>query len=185
MKANSKILGATVVGFALIAGAYIASNFGAGTKTIATETGVYAIAAKPEPRVFIAVSDKNDDGIEDWREEFVADTPLILDSTTAGSSTYQIPTTITDQVGIQLFQSVLQAKGRGNVGPNQDAVIAQTAERLRATIADIIYTNKDITVVASSPEAIKTYGNTLGEILLNNNLGSKPFLGNWLLDSCF
>ncbi len=169
MKANPKIIGATVVGFALIAGAYVASNFGA-TGQSSVESGVYAIATEPEPRVFIEVTDTNDDGIEDWREEFVADTPLMLDTSAAASSSYEMPKTITDQVGIQLFQSVLQAKGRGNVGPDQDAVIAQTAERLRATIADVIYTNKDITVVESSPEAIRTYANTLGEILINNNV---------------
>lgn len=165
---NPKVLGATVLGCALVAGAYVTSHFGASSQQ-PVESAVYAITTEAAPREFIQVSDKNDDGIEDWREEFVAETPIINTSVTA-TSTYELPKTVTDQVGIQLFQSVLEAKGRGNIGPDKNKVIADTAERLRATIADVIYRVNDITIVESSPEAIKTYANTVAEILINNNV---------------
>jgi hypothetical protein len=170
MRANPKVFGATVIGFALVAGSYVINNFGESQNQPDQMGAVFAIASEPEPRLYIEVTDENEDGIEDWREEFVGVTPLIIDSTATTGPVYELPTTITDQVGIQLFQSVLQAKGRGNVGPNQDAVVADTAARLRQSIADVLYTKTDITVIASSPEAIRTYANTVGQILVNNNV---------------
>ncbi len=169
MSINPKIFGSFVIGFALVSGAYVLSNLS--TAPIApADTGVYAVAATNEPRTYIEVSDKNDDGIEDWREEFVASTPLVIDAAGSSTSVYELPDTITDQVGIQLFQSVLQAKGRGNVGPDQDAVVADTAERLRRSITDTIYTSGDIVVIEKTPAAIRTYANTIGQILMNNNV---------------
>lgn len=174
MAINQKILGAFVVGFAMVAGAYTLSNFNA-PKIDTSNEPVYGLAAATTAdRNYITVSDANDNGIEDWREEFVNDTPLIIDSEVVGPIQYTPPTSITDTVGIQLFQNFLQAKGRGNVGPTTDQVVTDAAELLRTTaVQDYIYKLNQIQVIASSDDAIRTYANTLGQILINNNVESE------------
>lgn len=168
---NQKILGAFVVGFALVAGAYVTSNFNAPNINTDVEP-VYGLAAvSASERTYVPVSDSNNNNIEDWREEFVNTTPIVINSKTEGPEQYEPPTSITDQVGIQMFQKFLQAKGRGNVGPDTQQVVADTADLLRSTVAnDYIFKLNQIQVIAMSDDAIRTYANTLGQIIINNNV---------------
>ncbi len=174
MAINQKILGAFVVGFALVAGAYTLSNFNAPRINTQNEPIYGLAAASALDRNYIAVTDTDSNGIEDWREEFVNDTPIVIDTEVVGPVQYTPPTSITDTIGIQLFQNFLQAKGRGNVGPTTDQVVTDTAELLRATaVQDYIYKLNQIQVIATSDDAIRTYANTLGQILINNNVQSE------------
>ena len=170
MYVNKKITGAFVIGFAMVAGSYVVTHFG-GMEPV-PQSDIYAVAAPAAPRTYIATTDRNNDGVEDWQEEFVNETPLVINTNeNNASTTYTTPTTITDQVGVQLFQSVIEAKNRGKVGPTKEQVIADTADLLRKTaIKDTIYNLNNITVIESSPDAIRTYANTLGQILINNNV---------------
>lgn len=169
MHSNTRVIGAFVIGFALVAGSYVSTHFGA---TGAVPAGnIYAVATKAEAQSYIPVTDKNSDGVEDWQEEFVSDTPLIINQKSATSSTYKTPESLTDQMGIQLFQSIIEAKSRGNIGPDKTKIIAETADIVKKTaIKDVIYSRTDITVIPSSGEAIRTYGNTIASILINNNV---------------
>jgi hypothetical protein len=171
MKSNSKVIGSFVIGLAMVAGSYVITHFGGSTRTVAKEDA-YAIAAQPESRTYISATDNNQNGIEDWQEEFVTDAPLEISSPTKqASSTYVMPSTVTDQMGIQLFQAVMESKARGNVGPDKAKIIADTATLISKTaIKDTIYNTKDITIIESSPEAIRTYANTLAEIIINNDV---------------
>ncbi len=173
MKINQKILGAFVVGFALVAGAFVVNNFNSPSIDTANEP-VYGLATVgAADRTYVTVTDNDNNGIEDWREEFVNSTPLIIDPKITGPEKYVPPTSITDQVGIQLFQNVLQAKGRGNIGPNPEQVVADTADLLRSTVMnDYIYKLNQIQIINTSDDAIRTYANTLGQILINNNVKS-------------
>ena len=174
MAINQKILGAFVVGFALVAGAYTLSNFNA--PRIDTESEpLYGLAAAAQTdRTYVTVTDKNNNQIEDWREEFVNTTPLIIENSTEGPVQYTPPTSVTDTIGIQLFQNFLQAKGRGNVGPNKDKVVTDAAELLRTTAAqDYMYKANQLTVINRDDNAIRTYANTLGQILINNNVSGE------------
>jgi hypothetical protein len=171
MKINQKILGAFVVGFALIFGAYTLSNFNT-PKIDTSNEPVYGLATLGETdRTYLPVTDKDENGIEDWQEEFVNNTPLLINNTTSGPVQYTPPESVTDIVGIQLFQNFLQAKGRGNVGPTTDQVVTDTAELLRSTaVQDYIYRVNQIDVVNRDDNSIRTYANTLGQILINNNV---------------
>jgi len=176
---NQKITGAFVVGFALIFGAYTLSNFGFRSNPTATnpseraqaDNDVYAVVSKPSIRPYVEVVDGNQNGIEDWQEEFVPITPVIIDATSTVVASFSLPQTLTDQVGIQLFQSTLRAKGLGAVGPNKTQVVTETADILRASaVKDVIYDASSIIVIENSPTDIRTYGNALGQILIANNV---------------
>lgn len=179
MMNNQKITGAFVVGFALVFGAYTIGNFGFKSATTPTsqdeltkvDTDVYAVTSKQAVRPYIAVADADQNGIEDWQEEFVPITPVIIDATSTAVTSFSLPQTLTDQVGIQLFQSTLRAKGLGKVGPSKSQVVTETADILRNTaIKDVIYDSSSITVTENSPTDIKAYGNALGQILISNNV---------------
>ncbi len=176
---NQKIIGAFIVGLALVGGAYTISNlsnFGTTGNTgsiISSDesNSVYAVTAKPSTRTYVAVTDADQNGIEDWREEFVPITPIIIDATSTAVASFSLPKTLTDQVGIQLFQSTLRAKGMGNVGPTKSQIVVETADILRNTaIKDTIYDALAITVTENSPATIRAYGNAIGQILIANNV---------------
>lgn len=168
---NPRIVGSFLIGFALVAGAYTISNFG--KKTPPTQhnlvSTLYVTAAEPEPRAYIAVNDADNNGIEDWREEFTSIEPIILPAVSS-STEFEMPDTITDQIGVQFFESILRAKTSEGVGPTEEDVIKSTAQRLTGTAGDVLIGSSDITVIPSSPEAIRTYANTVAQILTNNNV---------------
>ena len=169
MNANPKVLGAFVIGFAMVAGSYVITHFG--ESNTSRETEAITALTTNSGRDYIPVTDSNNNGIEDWQEEFVNETPLLITEPGADTTNYTPPNTLTDQIGIQLFQSVLLAKGRGQ-GPEQQAkLVAETADLIhKTTDTNYLYGRQQITVISSSPEAIRTYANTLGSILITTNV---------------
>ena len=166
MFGNKKVTGAFLIGFALIAGSYVVSNFGKNAEPITAN--IYTATTPLAPRIFIPIVDSDQNGVEDWREDFVSETPLIIDESTS-TVPYEMPTSLTDQVGIQLFQSILEAKAMGKVGPSQTEIIQKAADQLRKTVKDVIYGPNNVTTIPISPTAVRTYGNTMAQIILNNN----------------
>ena len=166
MFGNKKVTGAFLIGFALIAGSYVVSNFGKNAEPITAN--IYTATTPPAPRIFIPIVDSDQNGVEDWREDFVSETPLIIDESTS-TVPYEMPTSLTDQVGIQLFKSILEAKAMGKVGPSQTEIVQKAADQLRKTVKDVIYGPNNVTTIPLSPTAVRTYGNTMAQIILNNN----------------
>ena len=166
MFGNKKVTGSFLIGFALIAGSYVVSNFGKNAEPITAN--IYTATTPLAPRIFIPIVDSDQNGVEDWREDFVSETPLIIDESTS-TVPYEMPTSLTDQVGIQLFQSILEAKAMGKVGPSQTEIIQKAADQLRKTVKDVIYGPNNVTTIPLSPTAVRTYGNTMAQIILNNN----------------
>jgi len=166
MFGNKKVTGAFLIGFALIAGSYVVSNFGKNAEPITAN--IYTATTPLAPRIFIPIVDSDQNGVEDWREDFVSETPLIIDESTS-TVPYEMPTSLTDQVGIQLFKSILEAKTMGKVGPSQTEIVQKAADQLRKTVKDVIYGPNNVTTIPISPTAVRTYGNTMAQIILNNN----------------
>ena len=166
MFGNKKVTGAFLIGFALIAGSYVVSNFGKNAEPITAN--IYTATTPLAPRIFIPIVDSDQNGVEDWREDFVSETPLIIDESTS-TVPYEMPTSLTDQVGIQLFKSILEAKTMGKVGPSQTEIVQKAADQLRKTVKDVIYGPNNVTTIPLSPTAVRTYGNTMAQIILNNN----------------
>ena len=165
---NPKVTGAFLIGFALVAASYVLSNFGE-NPTILPAGTMYVTAAEAEPRVYIEVDDIDKNGIEDWREEFVTTEPILL-PVVSSTTKFEVPDTITEQIGVQFFESILRAKGSEGIGPTEAEVIDGMAKRLEATAGDVLFGPNDIAVIPSSPEAIRTYANTIAQIILNNNV---------------
>lgn len=165
---NSRVLGAVVLGVALVGGAYLAQNFGTPRDSQPARIFSYSVVDEPMPREAIAVSDANSDGIEDWREEFLSDRPVVRTSGT--SSSYTPPDTLTGQVGVQLMERYILSQSSGPLGRDPDEIANQIASGAVAQTREELYTREDITIVRDTTENIRRYGNTLAQALEVNSV---------------
>ena len=165
--ANQKIMGACIIGVALIAGAYTVVHFGQYTPP----TAAVAVSQAPT-RVAVPVKDKDENGIEDWRDQFVPARPIILNQ--AATSTYTLPTTLTGMLGINLFQSIVRAKSFGPYGKSKEEVIASSVDAINEQTKDTFYGTRDIQVIEKWNEGdIKNYANLMAGIVINTNVKPK------------
>ncbi len=169
---NPKITGAFIIGFALVFGTYVISNFG---EPNLTPTTLYAVADEAPPRVFIPVTDENADGLEDWRDQFIT-APAVTLNAVSDETPYEAPTTLTGQLGINLMEGLLSSVGAGPIGKPKDKVVTDAVERLGVIAqSDTIYDFNDVIVTTDpSDEAVRVYGNTLATILLTESDMSIP-----------
>lgn len=164
-KLNPRIIGACVVGFALVAGAYTLSNFG---QPRFNSQSASVVAVETTPRVAIAVADEDQNGIEDWRDEFITTEPIVIQEEIVD---YEPPITLTGQLGVNFFQDYLQAKTYGEFGREQDEVITDTIDILTEQTAYELFDTPDITILAEWEEAdVLTYANTVALAMTNNNV---------------
>jgi hypothetical protein len=166
-QSRQKIVGAFVIGFAIVAGAYLANNFGQSSFTSPTNQPATALDAAPE-RILIAVADADNNGIEDWRDNFVDTNEIVLNTV---NTEYEAPTTLTDQVGVNFFQSIVTSKGYGVVGRSEEQVISDTVNQIAQYGSDEIIDVRDIKISEdSSPESIRLYANAAAEAIILNNV---------------
>jgi hypothetical protein len=167
-QSNSRILGAFLIGFAIVASAYMANSFKSPVVSNTPEN-ISANVLDAPLRVAIPVKDSNDDGVEDWREEFVKTVPVI---TLANIDENYTPSdNLTDQASLKLIERVVSAKARGTLEETQDIIVSETVETLSSQTDDKIYSVRDIIILEdTSDTAIYTYGNAAATAILSNNV---------------
>ncbi len=167
---NKKVMGATLVGGALVCGAFVLNNLRTNQIPVAAVIDpVQQIDTTLGDRNFIPVNDTNNDGVEDWREEFVVQAPIELPAT-GTPTTFAMPTTITDQVGIQVFESLLKNKANVQFTQTNEEIVGRTTDKVKSLAQDTLYTRESITVVPTEPVAIRRYANMMGQSLITNNV---------------
>lgn len=167
-ESNRKILGAFVVGVALVAGAYTIANFNKPEPI--TQQASIAVVDKAAPRMAISVTDNDQNGIEDWRDSFVTAEPVILNQ---GSSTYRVPTTLTDRLGVSFMENILRAKVYKGIGKTEEEVVQETARLLQQETSVKLFDVPDIIIMDNWTETdILNYGNAMGGAILNNSNGN-------------
>jgi len=162
-KNNSKILGSILIGISMVALAFILNSM---QKTDSNKKELSKKETSPI-RTQIEVFDVNEDGVQDWQEEFVSATPVIFNYT----EEYIPPSTLTDQLGVTYFQNSLSAKTYGSFGHSQNEIIKDTINGAVLNAAtDKLYSLKDIKVteVVSGP-TVRNYANSMASALINNN----------------
>lgn len=161
---NPKIIGATIVGFALVGGAYTFSSMQT-PRTVSQPAAIGAIA--PE-RVAIAVVDEDRNGIEDWRDDFVTTEPIMLSN--AASTTYEAPTSLTGQTSIQFLEDVIRSKNYGPFGKTQEEVIQHTVNSLVDQTNIDLYNTSDIDIMEVwDKDDVRNYANTVAAVLIQNS----------------
>ena len=163
-ESQRKILGAFVVGLALVAGAYTVANFTGPSYTQPASI----IQPQAAPRSAIDVSDNDNNGIEDWREEFVTAEPVIINETVSGE--YTTPDTLTGQTGVSFFENILQSRIYAQNPDASEQIINDTIASLEAETSGILYDLRDISVISNWNESdIRSYANVMGNSLTANS----------------
>ncbi len=176
-QSKTKIVGAFVIGFAIVGAAFVLKNFttppGQNPASLAVQDG---IAAAPV-RVLMEVADTDSNGLEDWRDQFVKSSPITIVETSDDS--YVAPDTLTGQVGIAFLQSIITAEGQGSFGRTQEQIIADTVDQISVYGSDVIFDVRNITISQDiSNEAVRAYGNAMADAIVDNSV---PGLRNELL----
>ena len=160
---NSRVFGAFLVGFAIVAGTYMINTF---SRPVISATENVSNVIEAPLRSAITVKDSNNDGVEDWREEFVETAPII-----ATDDTYVVPDTLTEQVSLTFIQRVISSQNRGVLGVSQVEIVDDAVNALTSQEGDKIYDIRDIIITEStSDEAIRNYGNAVASAILENNV---------------
>jgi len=161
---NPKIVGAAIIGFALVGGAYTLSSLGR-DRTLPQPA---AISMGVPERVAITVSDNNKNGIEDWRDQFITTEPIVLDQAT---DTYSLPDTLTGKMSISFMEDIIRSKNYGPFGPTQDEVIKNTVTVLSEETEITLYDTPDITIMTEwDDQDILNYANTVAATIYNNSV---------------
>ncbi len=175
-QSKMKIIGAFVVGFAIVGAAFVLKNL-----TTPANQNLSSIAAQDATiapvRTIIEVTDNDSNGLEDWRDQFVKSSPITLIETDEDS--YVAPDTLTGQVGIAFLQNIITAEGQGSFGRTQEQIVADTIDQISVYGSDIIFDVRNITISQdTSNEAIRAYGNAMADAIVDNSV---PGLRNELL----
>lgn len=162
---DSKITGAFLVGFSIVAGAYVLNSIS--SKPAPNPNNNIATVSEAPDRVFIDVKDSNNDGLEDWQEEFVAPEPVYLNQNS--DEKYQAPDTVTGQTAISFFKNIVTTKAYGSQRTNEE-VAEDTVKQVTELTKDKIFGTGDIIISEDlSGEAIRNYGNAMALAILNND----------------
>lgn len=162
---NSRVVGAIVVGFALVFGAYTISNFGKSNFVVQPAS---VLDSNSTARVAIAVVDNDENGIEDWRDDFVIATPIVLDK---AESDYVPPDTLTGQMSISFMEEIIRSRGYGPFGSSKEEIIKGTVDTLGKETNISLYDTKDIIILEGwTDENVITYANTAALVMINNSV---------------
>ncbi len=169
---NSRVTGAFLIGFAIVAGAYTINSLN--KKVIESPISANSVANvnQAPDRVAIDVKDSNSDGIEDWQDEFLTAEPIVIEKS---QEEYISPDTLTGKVGVSFMQNVLTAKTRGQVGRTNEQIITDTVNQIKTEgTKDKIYSVRDIKITKDvSDISIKNYGNAMADAINNNAANGK------------
>ena len=165
---NPKVIGAFLIGFALVAAAYVTATFGEPRTPLIAPLA--AVAEEAPARVFIPVTDNDVDGVEDWRDQFITAPAVTLEEIPAAA--YAPPETVTGQLGVSLVEGLIAARAAGPIVRSEEEVVASAVERLeKVATSDTIFDVKDIVISNdTSNEALRSYGNAVASVIINESV---------------
>ncbi len=166
---TGRIVGALIIGSALIGSAYTLKNLGAesgaGSAVSDNTDSIVAVTSPSNERDYIKVTDSDSDGLHDWEEALLKDSPLMLAIQAEGD--YQLPNTLTGQFSLAFFENMIQSKQSGAKG---EVLATEAIASLESKAEDKLYIKHDIkTHTDNSLDALTAYGNAIGGILISNN----------------
>lgn len=166
MNGNPRIVGAVVIGVAIMAGSYVISGFGEPPQQGAVGATTVQIAPVRTP---ITVHDTDQDGVEDWRDSLAISAPIELSDVPLASD-YERPSTISGEFSLTFFEQILKSKMYGSFGSTEDEVIQKSIVEATQKASDVLYDERDIIVIPNEGESIRAYGNRAANILAEFNV---------------
>jgi hypothetical protein len=162
---NPKITGAIIVGLALVGGAYTVNSF---DKTPTVLQGANTIEATAVQRAPITVSDNDQNGIEDWRDEFLTEAAIVIPD--GPLEEYVAPTTLTGQTGIRVAESIIQSRTMNFSNTTDEDIVKNTVDTLSLTAKINLWDAEEINIMTIwDDQDIVNYANTVAAIIYRNN----------------
>jgi len=163
---DRKVLGSVVIGLALVAGAYTLGDFG--VDQISVQTAQVQQAQPVFTRNAVEVLDVDNNGIEDWKDDFVTSEPIIIDATT---TEYIPPDTITGQMGVDFIEGIISSRIYAPFAPSEDEVIQRTVDTVAGSISYELYDTPDAIIMRDwVTEDIKNYANAMAGAITRNDI---------------
>lgn len=167
---DSKIVGAFLVGFAVVAISYTVSSKNTNAISSTNEENSLIAVNEAPIRTAIESKDSDSDGVEDWQDQFLTTEPIIINK---DQEEYTPPDTVTGQMAINLMQNFLSTKVNG-FGPSKEKIISDTVDNLKKEAEYTMYSVRDINIAKdSSDETVKNYGNSMANAILDNATAEK------------
>lgn len=162
---NSRVIGAFVIGFAIVAAAYTFNSMTTKITPPSQRASLTTVVDEAPERNIIAVQDSNNDGVEDWQDQFLKAEPIMIKSE---NTDYTPPDTLTGQVAVNFMQKYLSTKATG-FGPSKEELISKTITNLKDEAKDKMYGVRDIKIINdSSTTSVKNYGNAVANAIIDN-----------------
>ena len=166
---TTKSLGAIIVGLALVGGAYTVNSFGEPTVVAQPANTISTTMA---PRAPIVVSDNDQNGIEDWRDEFLTEEAIVV---SVSDEEYVPPSTLTGRTGIHLAESIVHSRTIGRRSVTDQDIIDSTVNSLNATVNTKLHSIEDILVMTDwNDQDIVNYANAVALVIYKHE---NPELG--------
>jgi len=160
---TTKSLGAIIVGFALVGGAYTVNSFGEPAVVMTQQANVVGTIAQRAP---IVISDNDQNGIEDWRDQFLTAEAIVV---SVSDEEYVPPTTLTGRTGIHLAERIVHARTIGKFDVTDDDIIESTVASLNSIAKVTLHGIEDIIVMTDWDEQdIVNYANTVAGVIYEN-----------------
>jgi hypothetical protein len=160
---NPRILIASVVGVLLVGTAFFFSPY---HHPRSADPRLEVVAGPAPERNFIEITDKNGDGVADWRETIPA-VPQLSDSD--ATSTASTTRTHTAEAAIGLLEHMMTENMNGAANPQ--LALARTTAYIQGLAMDDLYTAADIhTSGDNSTDAFRAYGNAVAQITFDNSV---------------
>lgn len=160
---TKKVVGATVVGMAMVLFAMVSSAPTA-TPSAATEPALLVVAAPN--REALAERDEDGNGIPDWKDALQAvDRPRLA---TTSSSTYERPTTLTGEFGLQFFEQLMTSEMLAPEGLDEERLIEAAVTQLSDRVAIKPLDSDSVTklgVVVQTDRHVIEYLNSVATVL--------------------
>jgi hypothetical protein len=118
-------------------------------------------------RSYIETSDADGDGVPDWEEGFNDRIfAAIATPTSTATTTYTGPSTFTGKFAEAFFEDYMQGKMNGADLTDPTKLVTGAVQAVEANTKSRTYSPSEIVVTADSEDALRAYGNLIGEILI-------------------
>ncbi len=171
MKGTIRIVGALAIGILVILGALYVQG---GKETTATGT---VVAQAPE-RTSIAVTDSNNNGVQDWEESLTGKIYETIETPTSTISLeteeeYTPPTTFTGKFSEAFLKDYLEGKIDGQDFSDPSAFIGTAITAIEKNTQSKRHSRLELTIIPDSDEAVRAYGNRVAEIMKTHSIDNE------------
>lgn len=157
---SKRIIGALLIGAALIAGALLVRTY---TQPVSGTTQEVAVVITAPSRESIKILDTNEDGVPDWQEALLVTEAIDIESTQVD---YTAPDTLTEQFAVDFFQDIVRAKNYEAFGDTPDELVTKAGNSLEQSAMDVLLTRADIIISNdNSLAALAAYGESVATVV--------------------